>query len=150
MSSIRRRHITVDETDDAIAEINIIPLVDVVLVLLIIFMVTTVFAHNNNSDIKLPKGSRPDQMKQPPVEITVAVDKKARIFVNGIPTKTEDVAMRINTLKSKSEIGSLLVIRGDKDVLYGDMIPVLDQVGQSGVKMTLALEPQQKEKEKSK
>ncbi|MEI6521118.1 MAG: biopolymer transporter ExbD [bacterium] len=146
MSSIRRRHITVDETDDAIAEINIIPLVDVVLVLLIIFMVTTVFAHNNNSDIKLPKGSRADQMKQPPVEITIAVDKKARIFVNGIPTKIDDVCFRINTLKSKDDRNSLLVVRGDKDVLYGDIIPVLDQIGQSGVKMTLALEPQEKKK----
>lgn len=147
MSSIRRRRsITVDEQDDSIAEINIIPLVDVVLVLLIIFMVTTIFAQNNNSDIKLPKGSRADQMKQPPVEITIAVDKKAKIFVNGIPTKIDDVCMRINSLKSKDTRGSLLVVRGDKDVLYGEIIPVLDQIGQSGVKMTLALEPQEKKK----
>jgi biopolymer transport protein ExbD len=147
MSSIRRRRsITVDEQDDSIAEINIIPLVDVVLVLLIIFMVTTIFAQNNNSDIKLPKGSRADQMKQPPVEITIAVDKKAKIFVNGIPTKIDDVRMRINSLKSKDTRGSLLVVRGDKDVLYGEIIPVLDQIGQSGVKMTLALEPQEKKK----
>jgi biopolymer transport protein ExbD len=147
MNNLRRRHLTVEEHDDAIAEINIIPLVDVVLVLLIIFMVTTVFAHNNNSDIKLPKGSRIDQMKQPPVEITVAVDKKARIFINGIPTKIDQVAMQINILKSKDEArGSLLVVRGDTDVLYGEIIPVLDQIGQSGVKMTLALEPQEKKK----
>ncbi len=147
MNNLRRRHITVEEQDDAIAEINIIPLVDVVLVLLIIFMVTTIFAQNNNSDIKLPKGSRADQMKQPPVEITVAVDKKARIFVNGIPTKIDEVAMRINTLKSKDGArSSLLVVRGDRDVLYGEIIPVLDQIGQSGVKMTLALEPQVKKK----
>ncbi|MHB9131810.1 MAG: ExbD/TolR family protein [Armatimonadota bacterium] len=129
-----------DEDDGAIAQINIIPLVDVVLVLLIIFMVTTVFTKSNALDLDLPQGARSKQKSQPPVEITVEVDKDAHIFVNGQATKLKDIKDRINSLRNASK-KTVLVLRGDKKTLYENIMPVLDEVSRTGVDITLALKP---------
>jgi len=128
------------EDDDQIAAINIIPLVDVVLVLLIIFMVTTVFTKDSAMKLELPKGSRPDQVQQKPVQITVSVDKTGAISLNGKPTELDNLVKEISGFKN-THGETLVVIRGDKKTAYGKVIPVLDEVGRSGVKITLALQP---------
>lgn len=130
---------SMDAEDDQIAAINIIPLVDVVLVLLIIFMVTTVFSRDSALKLDLPQGSRADQVKQPPVEITVSVNKASQIFVNGAPTPVKGLNDKINSLRPKTR-KSILVLRGDRQVLYGTIMPVLDEISRSGVELTLALE----------
>ena len=128
-----------EEEDGHIAQINIIPLVDVVLVLLIIFMVTAVFARESAMKLDLPKGSRPDQIAQPPAEITVAVDQNS-IMVNNVPTKLEDIGNRINSLRNPNR-KTLIVLKGDRKVIYGDLMPVLDEVSRTGIELTLALKP---------
>ncbi len=130
-----------EDSGDAIAEINIIPLVDVVLVLLIIFMVTTVFARDKSLDLDLPQGSR-TAATQPPAEITVAVTKDEKIRVNGIATDIKDIVDRVKSLKSGNETSgkkSVLVVRGDKEVLYGKITPVLQEISYTGVSITLAI-----------
>jgi biopolymer transport protein ExbD len=129
-----------EEDDGAIAQINIIPLVDVVLVLLIIFMVTTVFTKNNALDLDLPQGSRASQKQQPPVEITVEVDKDAHVSVNGVRCPLKEIKDRIASLRNTSK-KTVLVLRGDKKVLYENIMPVLDEVSRTGVDITLALKP---------
>ena len=128
-----------DDSDDAIAAINIIPLVDVVLVLLIIFMVTTVFTRDSALKLDLPKGSRPDVPKVPPPQVTVSVDKTGAITVNNKLTRLQDVDDRVAALINKNA-DTLLVLKGDKDVVYGKLMPVLDEVSRTGVKITLALQ----------
>ena len=130
-----------EDGGDAIAEINIIPLVDVVLVLLIIFMVTTVFARDKSLDLQLPQGSQQANM-QPPAEITVAVTKDDKVRVNGIPTEVKDIVARVRSLKSSNENTgkkSVLVVRGDKSVMYGKITPVLQEISYTGVSITLAI-----------
>ena len=127
------------DEEESIAAINIIPLVDVVLVLLIIFMVTTVFSRDSAMKLELPEGSRAQQAKQPPTEITVSVDAKERVTVNGQPTQIKELNARINSLKTPNR-KSILVLRGDRRVLYGTIMPVLDEISRSGVELTLALQ----------
>lgn len=129
-----------DDGDEQIAAINIIPLVDVVLVLLIIFMVTTVFARDSALDLELPTGSRADHKAQPPVEITVSVDKGAKVFVNGQPTDVKQLTKKIGSLRSANR-KTVIVLRGDRRVIYGDIMPVLDEISRTGVDVTLALQP---------
>ncbi len=129
-----------EEDDGQIAQINIIPLVDVVLVLLIIFMVTTVFTRDTALPLDLPKGSRPEQVAQPPAEITVSVNERAEVFVNGKPTRVEELERRIKSLQN-ADRKTLIVLRGDRKVIYGDIMPVLDEVSRTGIEMTLALKP---------
>jgi len=130
---------SLDEGDDHIAAINVIPLVDVVLVLLIIFMVTAVFARDSALKLDLPQGSRAEQVKQPPVEITVSVDKTSKIYVNGEQTTLKGLKPKVDGLLTKGR-KSVLVLRGDKQVVYGSIMPVLDEISGIDVQLTLALE----------
>ena len=127
------------EEDSHIAAINIIPLVDVVLVLLIIFMITAVFTRESALKLDLPQGSI-SHPAQPPTEVTVNVDAANNITVNGHPT---DVAHLQATIKEFASADpsrkTLLVLRGDKSVSYGKLIPVLDEIGQTGLEMSLAI-----------
>ena len=133
-----------DDADEPIAAINIIPLVDVVLVLLIIFMVTTVFTKESAMKLDLPQGSRAKQMQQPPAEITVSVNAQSQVFVNGQPAQVETLNQKIKSLMNPNR-KSVLVLRGDKKVLYGTIMPVLDEISRSGVELTLALEAPRKQ-----
>ena len=130
----------IEEEDTEIAQINIIPLVDVVLVLLIIFMVTAVFSHESAMKLDLPNGSRVHDASQQPFQITVNVDRANNITVNNKVTKLEDLQPAIKSLENE-HIKTLLVLRGDKDVLYGKIMPVLDEISQTGTELTLALKP---------
>jgi len=127
-----------EDEDEPIAAINIIPLVDVVLVLLIIFMVTTVFSRDSAMKLDLPEGSRANHAKQAPTEITVSIDANERVTVNNQPTTIKELNTRIKSLTSPNR-KSILVLRGDKRVLYGTIMPVLDEISLSGVELTLAL-----------
>ena len=129
-----------DDEGGFVATINIIPLVDVVLVLLIIFMVTTVFAHDSSLKLNLPKGSRAEQVSQPPVEVTVSIDQQGNIYVNAQPTQIDDLSTKVSSYLNKSK-DTTMVLRGDRDVIYGKIMPVLDQVSRTGIKLTLALTP---------
>ena len=133
-----------DDGDEPIAAINIIPLVDVVLVLLIIFMVTTVFTKESAMKLDLPQGSRAKQLQQPPAEITVSVNAQSQVFVNGQPAQVETLNQKIKSLMNPNR-KSVLVLRGDKKVLYGTIMPVLDEISRSGVELTLALEAPRKQ-----
>jgi biopolymer transport protein ExbD len=129
-----------EEDEGQIAAINVIPLVDIVLVLLIIFMVTTVFTKDSAIPLDLPKGSRPEQVQQPPVQITVSVEQNGNILLNGKPTELEELGTKINGFLNQNT-KTLLVLRGDKRTVYGKIIPVLDEVSRTGVQITLALQP---------
>ena len=131
---------SLDEADEHIAAINIIPLVDVVLVLLIIFMVTTVFSRDAAMKLDLPEGSRAEQQKQPPVEITVTVDSAKNIYVNNQRTDLKGLNRKVESFLNPSRT-SVLVLRGDKSVPYGTIMPVLDEISHAkNVALTLALQ----------
>lgn len=128
--------------DDQIAAINIIPLVDVVLVLLIIFMVTTVFTREAARKLELPKGSRQVQDSAKPMSISVSVDQDGNITVAGKATTLDKVNDAIIALRNQTQAKTLLVLRGDKKVIYGKLMPVLDEISRvEGVELTLALQP---------
>jgi len=128
-----------DEEDAHIAAINIIPLVDVVLVLLIIFMITAVFTRESAMKLDLPQGSS-IHPPQPPTEVTVNVDSADNVTVNGHPTDVSHLQATIKEFESTDpNRKTLLVLRGDKSVVYGKIIPVLDEIGQTGLEMTLAV-----------
>lgn len=134
------RHYSLDEEDSQIAVINIIPLVDVVLVLLIIFMVTTVFARDNAMKIELPKGSQAEQVLQKPAEISVTVNKDGLITVNNNPCEVKNLKDNVLALVNPSG-KTVVILRGDKGALYGTIIPALDQIASTGVTVTLAYTP---------
>ncbi len=132
-----------DSGDEAIvAEINITPLTDVFLVLLIIFMVTTSVIQNQSKNIDLPGAEVSDTT---PEGVTVTVTPDGEMLVNDEPTTEADL---FRDLEAALELASdkLVILRGDKQVLLGQAVNILDIAQQAGAKgIALATKPIQKE-----
>ncbi len=112
-----------------LSEINVTPLVDVTLVLLIIFMVTTPMLQRG-TDVKLPT-AQASQVKEEE-RITLTVTRDSRILVNNEEVPRKELETRL-----RSMIGSgkerVLYLRGDARVPYGFVIDVMDAIKSSGI-----------------
>ncbi len=125
-------------SDDIIAEINITPLTDVFLVLLIIFMVTTSVVANQSKQVDLPGAEVSDTTPQ---GVTVTVNADGEILVNDIPTAIEGLFLALETALSESR-EKLLILRGDKSVMLGQAVNILDTAQQAGATgIALATKP---------
>jgi biopolymer transport protein ExbD len=106
---------TQDNTDEVMNEINMTPLVDVMLVLLIIFIITVpVMKHSVNID--LPIASNEVQITKPET-LRLSVDAKGQYFLNEIPVADEDLAPQLKAAAAKNPQPDVH-IRGDKAVRY--------------------------------
>ncbi|PWT90153.1 MAG: protein TolR [Acidobacteria bacterium] len=133
----------------ALAEINVTPLVDVVLVLLIIFMVTAPLMQRG-IDVDLPRTAT--QTSKTEDRLVVSVNKDGKIFINDISIPIEDLkdqlVKRIPTLKNKNAV----FLRADRTLAYGVVMEVMDEMKRSGIPTVgLVTEPRREQtKEKKK
>jgi biopolymer transport protein ExbD len=117
--------------DEPITGINVTPLVDVCLVLLIIFMVTTPMIMKPSINVNLPKASSSDQSS--PGELAITISKTGEIYANGkkvLEIELKDLAA--NLLATKPELQAM--ISADKDTPHGTVIGVIDIIKGVGVK----------------
>lgn len=118
------------DDDDIIAGINVTPLVDVTLVLLIIFMVTATYIVKPSIEVELPEAATGAPTEQTTLGITL--DRDGKLYLNG-EEKSED-ALRAYIREQKrggKELQAL--IAADKDVRHGSFVRILDLVKQEGV-----------------
>ena len=133
------------DADDAgegggiVAEINITPLTDIFLVLLIIFMVTTTVAEDEGKNIDLPEATESEET--PPKSVTVAMDAEGVIKVNDVIVPAGLLEQMIGDALEEAE-EKVVVLRGDKRVMLGAAVNVLDIAQQKGAK-GIALATQQ-------
>jgi len=112
------------------AEINITPFTDVVLVLLIIFMIATPFIYQSSLSVQLPQASASEETSR---DIIITINAQGEVFL-------EDAKLDLSTLKYKlrammrSKPGASVIINGDKNVRYESVIQVMDILTKSGVK----------------
>ena len=127
--------------DGVVAEINITPLTDVFLVLLIIFMVTTSVVANQSKQVDLP-GAQVSETT--PKGVTVTVLQDGSMQVNDVATSDAELFTRLEAaLKDTRE--KLVILRGDKNVLLGKAVNVLDVAQQAGATgIALATKPPDK------
>jgi biopolymer transport protein ExbD len=119
-----------EESDGAIvAEINITPLTDVFLVLLIIFMVTSSVIANTGKNVKLPEAQQASATPPKAVNVTIASD--GTIQVDGNEVRREALREAIEAALAGSE-DKQVILRGDKDIVYGEAVYVLDQAQLAG------------------
>ena len=131
---------TQDDADDVMNEINMTPLVDVMLVLLIIFIITVpVMKHSVNVD--LPRATnQPENIKPETVRLSVSADGK--YFWNEFEVTEEELFPRLQTEAAK-EPQSDLHIRGDKNVRYEFVAQAMAAAQRAGVrKIGFVTEPQ--------
>ena len=112
------------------AEINITPFTDVVLVLLIIFMIATPFIYQSSMKVDLPKASKTEDVSR---DIIITINARGEIFLDN--TKVDLVALRQRlSAMVKSKPDSLVIVNGDKNVRYDSVVQVMDIMTQSGVR----------------
>lgn len=112
-----------------LSEINVTPLVDVTLVLLIIFMVTTPMLQRG-TDVQLPT-ARAAQVKEEQ-RITLTVTKDSRIFINNDEVPRPQLEDRLKSMAGSGK-ERMLYLRGDARVPYGLVIDVMDAIKSSGI-----------------
>ena len=132
---------TQDDADEVMNEINMTPLIDVMLVLLIIFIITVpVIKHSVNID--LPQASNQKLLDKPEnIRLSVAAD--GQYFWNGAPVADEELFSLLQTEGAKTPQPDLH-IRGDKEVRYERVAQAMAAAQRAGVrKIGFVTEPQQ-------
>ena len=110
------------------AEINITPLTDIFLVLLIIFMVSSAAMVESGAKISLPEV---DSTVQQAREITVTVTPDSQIFVNSSPTSMDELENVLRGLvAARPDIP--VVLEGDREVLFGEAVKILSIAQKAG------------------
>ncbi len=118
------------------AEINVVPYIDVTFVLLIIFMITAPLVQNG-VEVDLPQASASpiDQKNEPPV--VVSIDKEGRFFIDigeqaDDPVSSQTLLVRVAAvLRNRPE--TQVFIRGDHAVSYGKVVTVMASLKDAGV-----------------
>jgi biopolymer transport protein ExbD len=122
---------TLDDSDEVMNEINMTPLVDVMLVLLIVFIITVpVMKHAVNID--LPKASSAPQDSKPQT-IRLSVDAQGQYFWNEQPLAEADLELRL-AAEAKREPQPELHLRGDKSARYERVAQALAAAQRAGLR----------------
>ena len=118
-----------DEAGGIVAEINITPLTDVFLVLLVIFMVTSSVIANTGKKVDLPEATQ--QTQTPPQAVTVTITAEGLVQVNDQVVRLEDLRVHLEAALVSAE-DKMVIVRGDKEVVLGKAVYVLDQAQLAG------------------
>jgi biopolymer transport protein ExbD len=118
-----------DEAGGIVAEINITPLTDVFLVLLIIFMVTSSVIANTGKKVDLPEAQESSQT--PPKAVNVTITAEGGVQVNDQSVKLENLRGYLEQALAASE-DKMVILRGDKQVILEKAVYVLDQAQLAG------------------
>ncbi|MEP6669127.1 MAG: biopolymer transporter ExbD [Chthoniobacter sp.] len=110
-------------------DINVTPMVDLYLVLLLIFIIMTT-AGVQGVKVNLPKAGAPSKMEGPKMQ-AITVDNSGNIKLNAEPTTLADLEAKLGAVKAKTPEAPI-VIRGDTATPYQTIMDVLDTVGRVG------------------
>jgi biopolymer transport protein TolR len=116
-------------TQTALAEINITPLVDVVLVLLLIFMLTAPVLQSG-IEVAVPHTRSVNQLTEERMVITI--DKDQSVFLQDKPVNVNELPTRLRT-GTKADTKRIVYIRSDERVPFGAFASVMDAVKQAGI-----------------
>jgi len=112
------------------AEINITPFTDVVLVLLIIFMIATPFIYQSSISVQLPQASKSEETSR---DIIITINAQGEIFLEDAKLDLDKLKYKL-TAKVRSKPNASVIINGDKNVRYDSVMQVMDVLTRSGVK----------------
>ena len=129
------------DDDEGITGINVTPLVDVTLVLLIIFMVTATYIVKETIEIELPRAAHGGETTQKTFALLVSKDGKT--YLNGVLVNDDGHVAAVKEAKTKGEEVQA-IIGADKNATHGSVTHVLDVLKGAGVlKFAIQIEKQQ-------
>ena len=125
------------------SDINVTPLVDVMLVLLIIMMIVAPLLQKG-ADVKLPVAAYSADKPETQDQTVVAVDSQGRFFVNSVLVREEELRQRVDDiLEGKAE--RIILIKADEDAQYSAVMAAMDQLRAAGIEdMGLITDPKQR------
>jgi|DewCreStandDraft_4_1066084.scaffolds.fasta_scaffold02407_8 biopolymer transport protein ExbD len=134
------------EREKLIFEINITPLTDVMLVLLIIFMVTTPFIIQGNIKINLPSAKAPSEASLNK-NIIIAITSDGKMFLNG-NSITDDAELLQGIKNEINKTGNTtVIIEGDKMAFHGEMVRAMSIAKEAGAeKLAITTIPDENKK----
>lgn len=132
------------------AEINVTPMVDVMLVLLIIFMVSAPLM-TTSIDIDLPvaRGGSSTPSNAPPLTVSVkrtggTCNSKVDLYLGDTQIAESELEAKVKAIgEARSDSERVVFLRGDRDVCYTDMMKLLGYVRNAGFKANIVIVPEQ-------
>lgn len=117
-------------TQTALADINITPLVDVVLVLLVIFMITAPVLQSG-IEVAVPKTKTVKQITQQRTVVTI--DSQQRVYLDDKPVNVNDLPGLLRQKSGANSGSQVIYLRADQKVPFGAFASVMDAVKQAGI-----------------
>jgi biopolymer transport protein ExbD len=116
------------------SDINVTPMVDIMLVLLIIFMVVTPMLQHGVS-VDLSKAKNPREMKESDKDdaIVIAVNRDGHYFLGSDEVKKDAITQKIKDLLERKAGDKTVYVKSDRRAKYGDVAAVVDEVRAAGV-----------------
>ena len=113
------------------ADINVTPLVDVMLVLLIIMMLIAPMLQKG-VDVKLPQAANSSDKPETQDQVVIAITAGRGMYVNGIPAREEELRQKVqDVLETKKE--KIVLIKGDEDAPYSAIMAVMDRLREAQI-----------------
>ncbi len=116
--------------DKAYDDINVTPMVDLYLVLLLIFIIMTT-AGVQGTKVELPKGSKAPAIGGPKSK-AVTINNEGNVFLDTVPVTLVELEAKLNEYKAKNP-DFPIVVRGDRGTQYQMVMDALDVIGRVGV-----------------
>lgn len=122
---------TWNDEEDAITGINVTPLVDVTLVLLIIFMVTTSYIVKASIEVDLPKAATARESR--PSSLSVVLTRSGELYLNDRITTEAELATHVRS-EVEANPDVQVLIGADTELEYGRVVGLIDLIKQNGVR----------------
>jgi len=117
------------ETGTTLSEINMVPFIDVVLVLLIIFMITAPILQSG-IDVDVPKTKTVKELTE--VRMVITIDRSQRVYLNDQPVNIHEIGQKV-IAQSRDPKHQAVYVRCDATVPFGSWATVVDTLRQAGV-----------------
>lgn len=122
----------VKSDQETISDINIVPLVDIILVVLIIFMVASPSSEKSKINVDLPEASSGESVSTGNEPFNVTINEEGYIFVNNEMVSENELKSRAEIeLKKNSQVEAL--VTADKNLEYGKIVKTIDSIKSSGI-----------------
>lgn len=121
------------DDSELIGGVNITPIVDVCLTLLIVFIVTASAMVNRSMPVQLPKAATSESV--PPSILNIAISRSGEVFLNGAPGRLEDIPRAVEEARARATAEARLAgfVSADVEAPYGKFAEAVDRLRLAGV-----------------